>query len=79
VDEEAKRRSMEHVGSAWHRKRRYCSRVSLSALRTIGIEASASRTRRSRGGRDHSRAATDEGCSSTAALLCAHAAAPSGS
>src|ERR671921_529858 len=37
-------------GSARHHKRRYCSRVSLSALRTIGIEASASRTRRSRGG-----------------------------
>src|SRR5918995_3022311 len=37
-------------GSARPHKRRYRPRVSLSALRMIGIEASTSRTRRSRGG-----------------------------
>jgi hypothetical protein len=46
-------------GSAQHHKRRYCSRVSLSALRTIGIEASASRTRRSRGGMPGTTSASD--------------------
>jgi hypothetical protein len=45
--------------SARHHKRCYGSRVSLSALRTIGIEASASRTRRSRGGMPGTTSASD--------------------
>src|SRR3712207_2092081 len=57
-------RSLRHSlsgrhGSARHHERRYRSRVSLSALRTIGIEASANRTRRSRGGIPGTSSASD--------------------